>query len=50
MSDVIVMNFAKEVFGKPLEKRAEFLKSLGDTVAKDEKRFFRGALKTLGVK
>lgn len=43
-------DFAKEVFGKPLEKRAEFLKSLGDTVAKDEKRFFRGALKTLGVK
>lgn len=43
-------DFAKAVFGKPLEKRAEFLKSLGDTVAKDEKRFFRGALKTLGVK
>ena len=43
-------DFAKAVFGKPLEKRAEFLKSLGDSVAKDEKRFFRGALKTLGVK
>lgn len=43
-------DFAKAVFGKPLEKRAEFLKSLGDRVAKDEKRFFRGALKTLGVK
>lgn len=43
-------DFAKTVFGKPLEKRAEFLKSLGDSVAKDEKRFFRGALKTLGVK
>lgn len=43
-------DFAKAVFGKSLEKRAEFLKSLGDTVAKDEKRFFRGALKTLGVK
>ena len=43
-------DFARAVFGKPLEKRAEFLKSLGDTVAKDEKRFFRGALKTLGVK
>lgn len=43
-------DFAKAVFGKPLEKRAEFLKSLGDTVAKDEKRFFRSALKTLGVK
>ena len=43
-------DFAKAVFGKPLEKRAEFLKSLGDSVAKDEKRLFRGALKTLGVK
>lgn len=43
-------DFAKAVFGKPLERRAEFLKSLGDSVAKDEKRFFRGALKTLGVK
>jgi hypothetical protein len=43
-------DFAKAVFGKPLEKRAEFLKSLGDSVAKDEKRFFRGELKTLGVK
>ena len=43
-------DFANAVFGKPLEKRAEFLKSLGDSVAKDEKRFFRGALKTLGVK
>ena len=43
-------DFAKAVFGKPLEKRAEFLKSLGDSVAKDEKRFFHGALKTLGVK
>ena len=43
-------DFAKAVFGKPLEKRAEFLKSLSDNVAKDEKRFFRGALKTLGVK
>ena len=43
-------DFARAVFGKPLEKRAEFLKSLGDSVAKDEKRFFRGALKTLGVK
>ena len=43
-------DFAKSVFGKPLENRAEFLKSLGDSVAKDEKRFFRGALKTLGVK
>lgn len=43
-------DFAKAVFGKPLEKRPEFLKSLGDSVAKDEKRFFRGALKTLGVK
>ena len=43
-------DFAKAVFGKPLEKRAEFLKSLGDSVVKDEKRFFRGALKTLGVK
>ena len=43
-------DFAKAVFGKPLEKRAELLKSLGDSVAKDEKRFFRGALKTLGVK
>ena len=43
-------DFAKAVFGKPLENRAEFLKSLGDSVAKDEKRFFRGALKTLGVK
>lgn len=43
-------DFAKAVFGKPLEKRAEFLKSLGNTVAKDEKRLFRGALKTLGVK
>ena len=43
-------DFAKAVFGKPLEKRAEFLKSFGDSVAKDEKRFFRGALKTLGVK
>lgn len=43
-------DFAKAVFGKPLEKRAEFLKSLGDSVAKDKKRFFRGALKTLGVK
>ena len=43
-------DFAKAVFGNPLEKRAEFLKSLGDRVAKDEKRFFRGALKTLGVK
>lgn len=43
-------DFAKAVFGKPLEKRAEYLKSLGDGVAKDEKRFFRGALKTLGVK
>ena len=43
-------DFAKAVFGNPLEKRAEFLKSLGDSVAKDEKRFFRGALKTLGVK
>ena len=43
-------DFAKAVFGKPLEKRAEFLKSLGDSVAKDEKRFFRGALKILGVK
>lgn len=43
-------DFAKAVFGKPLEKRAEFLKSLGDSVSKDEKRFFRGALKTLGVK
>ena len=28
-------DFAKAVFGKPLEKRAEFLKSLGDSVAKD---------------
>ena len=43
-------DFAKAVFEKSLEKRAEFLKSLGDSVAKDEKRFFRGALKTLGVK
>ena len=43
-------DFAKAVFGKPLENRAEFLKSLGDSVAKDGKRFFRGALKTLGVK
>ena len=43
-------DFAKAVFDKPLEKRAEFLKSFGDSVAKDEKRFFRGALKTLGVK
>ena len=43
-------DFAKAVFGKPLEKRAEFLKSFGDSVAKDEKRLFRGALKTLGVK
>ena len=43
-------DFAKAVFEKSLEKRAEFLKSLGDSVAKDEKRFFRGSLKTLGVK
>ena len=43
-------DFAKAVFDKPLEKRAEFLKSFGDSVAKNEKRFFRGALKTLGVK
>ena len=43
-------DFAKAVFDKPLEKRAEYLKSLGDGVAKAEKRFFRGALKTLGVK
>lgn len=43
-------DFSKAVFEKPLEKRAEFLKSLGDRVAKDEKRFFRGALKILGAK
>ena len=43
-------DFAKALFGVSLDGRKDFLKSLSDGVSKENMRFFRNALKTLGVK
>lgn len=43
-------DFAKALFDVSLNGRKDFLKSLSDGVSKENMRFFRNALKTLGVK
>ena len=43
-------DFAKALFNVSLDGRKDFLKSLSDGVSKENMRFFKNALKTLGVK